>query len=233
MNNNVQEKMINAAKWSLGAEILAKLITPFTSMVLARILAPEEFGIVATVNMIISLADLLTDSGFSKYLVQHKFDNENELFEYSNTAFWSNLGISFMLWGIIVIFSTPLANLVGASGYELAIIISASKLIVTSFSGIQRAIYQRKFDYKTIFKIRLIVSLIPIFVTIPLSLLGCSYWSLIIATILNEAVYAIILTIKSSWTPKLYYSLEKLIKMLSFSIWSLFEQFTIWVTTYR
>lgn len=56
--------MSNAIKWSSLAEISAKFITPFTSMVLARILTPDKFGIIATVNMVTSFADIFTDVGF-------------------------------------------------------------------------------------------------------------------------------------------------------------------------
>ena len=96
-NKNLNVKIINATKWSSITEIIAKLITPITNMILARILAPEAFGVVATITMIISFADMLTDSGFQKYLVQHEFRNESEKIKYTNVAFWTNLFISIFL----------------------------------------------------------------------------------------------------------------------------------------
>ena len=79
---------------------------------------------------------------------------------------------------------------------------------------------------------RIVVAMIPIVITIPLALMGFLYWSLIIGTLASEFVYALILTAKSEWKPGRYYSLNKLKKMFSFSIWSLVEQFTIWVACY-
>ena len=79
--NNLKNKVVNATKWSTITEIAAKLISPVTNMILARILAPEAFGVVATVTMIISFADMFTDSGFQKYLVQHEFKDENEKYK--------------------------------------------------------------------------------------------------------------------------------------------------------
>lgn len=228
----LQEEMINATKYSFGAEIFAKLVTPFTSMILARILAPEAFGIIATISIIISLSDLLTDAGFSKYLVQHEFKSHEEFAEYANIAFWANLGISCLVYIAIFIFSPFLAELVGAQGYELAIIASSAKLIITSFTSIQRAVYQRSLNYKTIFVVRVVVAFVPLTVTIPLALLGFDYWALIIATLVNEGLYALILTKNSVWKPRLYFNLAKLKNMVSFSIWSLIEQCTIWVSTY-
>lgn len=228
----VNGRMLNAAKWSIGAEIFAKLITPFTSMILARILAPEAFGIVATISIIISLADLLTDAGFSKYLVQHDFVSMDDFYEYANTAFWANCGMSCIIWIFITVGSPFLADLVGAGGYETAIIVASLKLIITSITSVQRAVFQRELDYKTIFFVRMLVAFIPLVITIPFALMGFDYWSLIIATLVNEIVYAVVLTIKSSWKPKLDFKFYRLKEMFSFSAWSLFEQFTIWLSTY-
>lgn len=76
--STIQSKIINATKWSSLTEIVAKLITPITNMVLARILVPEAFGVIATITMIISFVDMFTDSGFQKYLVQHEFKDNKE-----------------------------------------------------------------------------------------------------------------------------------------------------------
>ena len=101
--------IVNATKWSAIAEVLAKLITPITSMVLARLLTPDAFGVVATITMIISFAEIFTDACFQKYVIQHEFVNDDDRDESTNVAFWSNLALAFILWGIIAIFNEPLA----------------------------------------------------------------------------------------------------------------------------
>ena len=73
MSYDLNEKATQSVKWSLLTEVLVKLISPITQLVLARILAPEAFGVVATVTMVTSFADMLSDSGFQNYLVQTIF----------------------------------------------------------------------------------------------------------------------------------------------------------------
>uniref|UniRef100_UPI00398928BC oligosaccharide flippase family protein n=1 Tax=Methyloglobulus sp. TaxID=2518622 RepID=UPI00398928BC len=90
--NNLQIKVASSVKWSAITQIAAKIVTPVTTMVLARILAPEAFGVVATVIMIVSFADMFTDAGFQKYLVQHEFKDDDEKYRNTNVAFWTNLG---------------------------------------------------------------------------------------------------------------------------------------------
>lgn len=232
MEGQINKKILNAAKWSTITEIVAKLIVPITNMVLARILSPKAFGVVATITMITSFADMFTDAGFQKYLVQHEFKSEEEKNIFTNVAFWSNFIISILLWILIIIFSEELAKSVGNPGLGMVISIACIQLPLTSFSSIQMSIYRRDFDFKTLFLVRVIGICVPVIITIPLAMLGYNYWSIIIGNIVGNFLNAVILTIKSKWKPKYVYSFSVLKEMLSFSMWSLVESISIWLTTW-
>ncbi|MGH1089330.1 lipopolysaccharide biosynthesis protein [Bacillus mycoides] len=230
--NEMGNKIINATKWSSITEIAAKLVSPLTNMILARIIAPEAFGVVATITMIISFADMFTDAGFQKYLIQHEFKDEREKYRYANVAFLTNFAVAIFLWGIIALFSEQIATLVGNKGLGDVVAIACVQLPLTAFSSIQMALYRRNFDFKMLFWVRMCSLCIPIFITIPLAFLGLSYWSLIIGTIFMQISNAVILTIKSKWKPTLFYDVRVLKDMLSFSVWSLIEAISIWLTTW-
>lgn len=228
--SNFNSKVLNATKWSSITEIAAKIVSPITNMILARILVPEAFGVVATVTMIISFAEMFADSGFQKYLVQYDFKEEDEKYKNANVAFWTNFGISILLWIIIIIFRNQLAKLIGNPGLGNVISIACLQLPLTSFSSIQMALYRREFDFRTLFVVRMVAVCIPFAFTIPLALLGLGYWALIIGSISIQFSNALILTIKSKWKPKLYYNIKILKEMFSFSVWSLIEAISIWLT---
>lgn len=230
--NSLNHKIVNATKWSMITELVAKLIVPVTNMILARILVPEAFGVVATITMITSFAEMFTDAGFQKYLVQHEFMNNEEKNIHANVAFWTNLFISIIFYIIIFINSDQLANFVGNSGLGNVIRIACISLPISSFSSIQMALYRRNFDYKTLFTVRLIGIFIPLFITVPLALLGFSYWALIFGTLCGNFANAYILTMKSKWKPSLNYNVKTLKEMLSFSIGSLIEAISIWLTNW-
>ncbi|WP_419893007.1 lipopolysaccharide biosynthesis protein [Oceanobacillus kimchii] len=230
--NNLQSKIFNATKWSAITEIVAKLITPITNIILARILVPEAFGVVATVTMIVSFADMLTDAGFQKYLIQHDFKNRTEKNKNATVAFWTNLFFSTLIWIIIFLCRDDLAILVGNEGLGNVLSIASLQLVLTAFSSIQIALFRRDFNFKALFLIRLITIFIPFIITIPLAFLGFSYWSIIIGTLLMQLTNAILLTIKSKWKPSFYYNFGILKEMFSFSIWSLIEAISIWLTTW-
>lgn len=228
----LNEKITTSVKWASITEIAAKLITPFTSMLLARLLTPDEFGVVATVTMVTSFADVFTDAGFQKYLIQKQFKNDKEFYENANVAFWTNLSISLLLWIIIVIFRNPIATQVGNPGLGHVIAVASVSLFLTAFSSIQMAIYKKKFDFKTLFLARIVGAFMPVVITVPLAFMGFGYWSIIWGTIATNLANAIILTIKSTWKPYLFYSFSILKKMFSFSMWTLLESILLWMTSY-
>lgn len=228
--HSLSKSIYNATKWSAITNIMRKLVSPITNMVLARLLAPDAFGVVATINMVISFADIFSDAGFQKYLVQHEFDTETDLYKSANVAFWTNFSLSIFLWGIILAFRSPIATLVGSEGYGFHLAVAGLTIPLLSFSSIQQALFRRNFDFKGMFVPRMINSLIPVIVTIPLAYITRNCWALIIGSLASNFSDAVLLTIKSKWKPQLYYNFDKLKKMFSFSAWTLLESLSIWLT---
>lgn len=232
MSSSLNSKVVAATKWSSITEIIAKLITPITSMILARLLTPEAYGIVATFAIIISFAEIFADAGFQKYLVQHEFKDGNDREQSTNVAFWSNFIMSMLIWGIIAIFNEPLSKMVGSPGLGHVLIIASVSIPLAAFSSIQIALYKRDLDFKTLFKVRMVGVFVPLVVTLPLAFWLRNYWALVLGTIAQHLVNAVLLTVFSKWKPKLFYSFAKLKEMLSFTVWSLFEAISIWLTGY-
>jgi PST family polysaccharide transporter len=230
VNDTLQRQMTRATKWSAGTELAAKFVAPVTNMILARLLSREAFGVVATVQIVVSFADLFTDAGFQKYLIQREFADDRALSEFSSVAFWTNFALSLLIWSAIALFRAPIAALVGGEGLGNVIAVSCAAILLTSFSSIQMALYRRRFDFKTLFYVRIMGILIPFLVTVPLALWLKNYWALTIGTLATYLSNAVILMWRSPWRPKWYFSFQKLREMLSFSMWSLLEALSIWLT---
>lgn len=232
MAQSLNNKIVNATKWSALTEILSKVITPVTSMVMARLLTPEAFGVVATFSVIISLADIFSEAGFGRYLVQHEFQGDDDRDRSINVAFWSNLVLSFFIWVVIILFRHPLAELVGSPGLGNVLIVACAGIPLAGFCSIQSALFQRDFDFKTLFWRRIVSILIPLFVTIPLAYFLRNYWALIIGTLASLAANAIFLSAKTIWKPRRYFSFSLLKSMLPFCLWTLLDSFLVWATSY-
>ena len=230
--DEIKLKTASATRWSAFTELCARLASPIVSMVLARLLTPEAFGVVATVNVVISLADMLSDAGFQKFLVQHDFKDKDALYQGTTVAFWTNLVVSFAIWAFISAFSEPFSTLLGSPGYGVAIIAAGASLPLTSFSSIQISLFKREFDFKTLFYARLLSAFAPIAVTVPLAFVFHNSWALIIGTVAVNLCNAVFLTIKSEWKPSAFYSFRIFEEMFSYSWWILLESVTTWATSY-
>lgn len=230
MQQDFNEKIGRAAKWSSITEIASKLVAPITNWVLVRVLAPEAFGVVATLMLVVSFTEIFTDAGFQRYLIQHEFADEEDRERSTNVAFWTNLVLSLVALAVIACFATPIAQAVGSPGKETAIIAMSLEIPILAFSSIQTAQYRRDFDFKTLFVVRVCTAFIPLAVTVPLALAFRSFWALVLGTLVRDIFAAIILTLKSKWKPKLVYDFKRLKEMVSFTSWTVVENITIWLT---
>lgn len=224
-----KNKIINATKWSVICEVIAKIISPITTMVLARILATKVFGIVASITAVTSLADLLTDAGFNAYIIQHQFENEIEKKNTFTVCFWSNFVISIILFIVIFFNRTEFSALVGASGYDEVLVVASLVLPLTSISSIEQAIMKKELRFKNVGLIKVISKLVPFITTIPLALMGMEYWSLIIGTLIGEVINVLLCLKYGGFIPSLFYSFAYLRNIFSFSIWAFLESILEWL----
>lgn len=226
------EKAAIATKWSLVTQLASKLISPITTLILAHLLVPEAFGIVALVTMVTSFADMFSDAGFQKYLIQHEYGEKEDYSLSCDVAFWTNLIVSLILWGLITLFNQQLAHILGNDGIGFALIVSSASLPLTSAVSVQTAVYQRSFDFKTLFYSRIGSATLILVVSVVLAFLGFDYWSMVIGTLASNVFLAFWLTAQSKWKPLLRYSFAELKLMFSFSAWTMVEAFSIWLTNW-
>lgn len=232
-NIKIDNKKIGKATiWSFAAEAAAKLIVPITNMILARIIAPEAFGIIATLNIVISFAEVFSTSGFQKYIVQETFNSNEELEKASSVAFWTNILFSVLIWSVIFAFNVNIASLVGSEGYGFALVIASLSLPLQALSSIHEALFLRKLEYRVLFIRRLIVSFVPLLVTVPLALIGLNYWALIIGTLAGNLTKFVLMLFFTKWRPSFFYSFSILKQMFSFCSWTLLESIAFWACSY-
>lgn len=230
--NSLESKVVTATKWSALTEIASKLISPIAGMILARLLTPEAYGAVATTTIIISFAELFTDAGFQKYIIQHDFADDDDRDKSINVAFWTNLVMSLIIWGVIIVFRYPIARIVGSPGLETAIVVACAAIPIAAFSSFPKAICRKNLNFRTIFIGRSCGLAITFFITIPLAFLLRNYWALIISKIISCVFAAIFFTINSNWKPSFFYSFKRLSKMISFSAWIIVNSVLTWTTSY-
>lgn len=234
MANDLEQATARAMKWSSLTEILAKFISPLINMILARILAPEAFGVLATVTMVISFGEIFVDSGFQKFLVQHEFQSADEEKRYMSVAFWANLVFSLLIWGLLIVFCKPIAYLAsgdsGEKGYLIAI--AGITIPLHGVIGIQNCNLKKKLEFKQLFFVRIVAALVPLFITLPLALLGLDYWSILIGNIAGAVIRSFMLVLVSKFVPSWYFNFRELKYMLSFGVWTFLDGIAVWATNW-
>jgi len=221
-----------AAKWAITGEIIAKIASPLTNMILARIIDHEIFGIIATINMVTSLSEIFTEAGFQLYIIQHEFKSKKEMHDYASTALWISLVIGLAMFGMISLFRHSIAAYVGSPGYGNEIMVAGFSIPLVSIISIQQCIYRRNLNYKPLFLRRMLGLIVPFAVTIPLALLGWECWALILGTLTERIVNVIVLSVNSEWKPRLYVNFHYIAKMAPFCLTTLLSYVASWTTNW-
>lgn len=227
-NKNIK----SATKWSIISEIVAKIVGPITTMILARVIDIQSFGILASVTMIVSFADNIINTGFQRVLVQINLKEKEDIKKYCNVCFWCNLVLSLFCWLLLIYYSKNIVKLLGIQGKEVEIIIAGLVLPISALSTIQESIYIKELNFKIIFYNRLVSVFIPLVVTLPIAFLTKNYWALLIGNVSLVIVKSIYLTYVSSWKPNFKFSTKVLIAIYPLTIANILDALVYWLTSW-
>lgn len=181
------------------------------SVILARLITPEDFGVVALVSVFISLCDILTDGGFGMALIQKK--NADDL-DFSS-VFYVNIGICTTLYGILFVCSPLIADFYEIQ--ELTIIVRVQSLTLL-FSGVKTmyvAYVSRNMLFKRYFIATFGATVLSAIVGIAMAYAGFGIWAIVTQSLVNNIVGTIILSVTVKWRPKKMFSFLR-IKTLFF-----------------
>lgn len=194
---DLKEKTLSGIIWSVGQQFGSKVIGFLITIVLARLLAPSEFGLIAMLSVLVALGNNLSDSGLSSSLIRSA---EISAREYS-TVFFFNLIGSCVIY-LILFFAAPSI----ASFYDQDILTSIIRvyglaLIINAFFCIQNACLVRNMDFKTQTNIQLPASIGGGILGIVLAKMGYGVWSLVWMNLMTSFLSTILHWIYSDWRP--------------------------------
>ena len=132
----------------------------------------------------------------------------------------------------MAIFSRQIASFLGNPEIWLAVAVSGIILPMFSISGIFSAMLQKNLNFKKIFIVRVVTSLIPLFVTIQMSVIGFQYWYLVIGKIASVFVQMLVFIIIGDRKISSRYSWKLLKEMYSYSFWTMFDGIAVWLTNW-
>jgi len=208
----IKQKTINGMIWSVSERLSLQVIHMLISIVLARILEVNEFGLIGMLAIFTSIAQSLLDSGFGSALIQKKDATQTD----SSSIFYFNLFIGILL-AAILFFSAPLiANFYNQPELIPVTRVLSLSLIINAFGLVQICMLRRDMDFRGHFIVSMIAVLISGTSGIIAALSGLGVWSLVIQTLTNSLAQAVSLWLINKWRPIGRFSLESLKTMFSF-----------------
>ena len=198
------KKIVSGMMWRFGEKITAQAVSLIVSIVLARILMPEDYGIVAVVNVFIAIAEIFVTSGLGTALIQKKEATQTDF----STLFWSNIAMSLVLYAIVFIASPLIADFYDMPLLTPVLRVFAIRLPINAINSIQNAYVSRHMDFKKFFFATIIGTIVSAVVGIGMAYAGYEVWALVGQMLTNTIIDTIVLFLTIKWRPTFEFSLE-------------------------
>ncbi|MBL1211255.1 lipopolysaccharide biosynthesis protein [Geminocystis sp. GBBB08] len=210
---SLREKTIQGVFWSAIQNWGSQGISLVIFLILARLLAPQAWGLIAMANLVIDFLQLFLSENFRQTLIQKQTINIKEI----NTVFWTQIFLGFLFTLIIFILAGIIATFFRQPQLKLILQIFSFLFIISAFSQTQIALLHREFAFKTLALRSLFAIIISGIVGIVCAFNDYGLWSLVAQQLTYEIVALIMLWKVSDWQPQWQFSFDYLCKILSFS----------------
>lgn len=212
MSESLKQKTVKGVGWSFADNIANSGITFLVGLVLANILTPEEYGIMAMVTIFIAVSNSIVDSGFSNALIR-KINIRSVDY---NTVFYFNLIVSIFLYLILYV-SAPAISVF----FKEPVLVDVMRvigwiLIINAFAIIPRTIFVRNINFKAQTKVSLIASVSSGVIGIGMALAGWGVWSLVGQQLSRQLLNTVFLWIFCRWRPLWEFSTQSFKELFGF-----------------
>lgn len=189
--------MIRAFLWSFLEQGGTRIIQLLVQIVLARLIGPEAFGILAILLVFTNIADAIAQSGLGMALVQKPNAAKKDF----TTAFWLSLLLAAMVFIILWLIAPLLASIYQEQSLEILLRALSFVVFLNSVNSVQRAYLQRHMDFKKLFQANVIAALLSGIFGIGAAVLGFGIWALVIQTLSQSLFTCITLLVVVPWKP--------------------------------
>lgn len=208
----MSNKLLNSFAWSALEQGSVKVVQLVVQIVLARIIAPEAFGVLAILLVLINIADIIAQSGLGTALIQ---DSKANSASYS-TAFWLSLIIALALYVFLFICAPFIAAFYSMHDLDVYMRVLAIVLFLNSACSIFRSNLQKELHFKTLFKCTMLSSLSSGIIGVAAALIGFEIWALVLQVLMQSLFSFIYLLIKTPNKPHLCFQIREAKKLYSY-----------------
>tara|TARA_B110001469_G_scaffold117373_1_gene123296 strand:- start:14352 stop:15821 length:1470 start_codon:yes stop_codon:yes gene_type:complete len=212
MTDSLREKATSGVAWSAFERFGQQSVVFVVQIVLARLLAPEQFGLIAMVAVFMALSSIIADAGFSGALIQRKEVGDTE----NSTVFYFNMGISCVMTLVLYVVAPYIAAFYEFDELTLILRVLSVRLVISAFGSVQGAILSRQLLFKKIFWVTLPSTLISGIFAIAFALNGFGVWALIGQSLIQSVLLSSAFWFSSDWRPKRIFDAQCLKEMFPY-----------------
>lgn len=185
--------------WDSSSQVVSQLVHLAIRLILARLLAPSDFGLIAMAMVVISFTWWFLDIGFGSALVQRKDITDS----HKSTAFWINVLLSIVVFIILALISPIVAHFFKARHLSSVLTALSFSLVLSSPESTLTALFQREFNFRAVAVRKAGAVLIGGVVGVSMAIAGFGVWALVGDALTRSLTGSMLLLVQSSWQPRL------------------------------
>ncbi len=212
MSSDLKNKTIHAIKWTFIEAIGLRGVQFVIGIILARLLLPEQFGLIGMLMIFIAVAQTFLDSGFGAALIQ----KQNITDKHANSIFYFNILVSMIIAGCLCGLAPWVAAFYKQPILTTLLRLMSISLVLNAFGLVQNILLRKSLNFKTETKVSLISSVLSGIIGIGMAYQGYGVWSLAVQQIASALFRATLLWVFSDWRPLYLFSLQSLREMFGF-----------------
>lgn len=199
INRVLKGHIVRSGKAAISAQAITFVLSLVSTSILARLISPKDFGLIAMVTAVTAVITIFQDGGLSIATIQRDTVSQEQV----SNLFWINVVMSFLLANLIAAIAPAVAWFYGETKLQGITIAIACIFFVGGISVQHKALLRREMRFGVIAKIQIASILISYFCSISFALAGAGYWALIIQTAIMEVVTSVMSLLYSKWIPSL------------------------------
>lgn len=209
---NLKQVAASGMMWNAIQKYSVLAVTFVSSIVLARLLTPYEYGCVGMLEIFLAIATILIDGGFGSALIQKKRPSQEDY----STIFWWNLAMSVILY-VVLFFAAPyIAKFYRIPLLSTVLRVQGIVLFINAFKMIQSNQLRKNFRFKPMSITVISSSVISVLVTIVMAYMGYGVWSLVAQNLLIALIPMVAFWFITKWKPLLLFSRKSFKELFSF-----------------
>ncbi len=225
------KRVRSGVSWNVSSSLIAELFRFVRSVVLARLLAPEDFGLFGMALTIVAALNALTTIGLDRTILANKFDTRDELNAHLDTVWSAELIRSLVIALLLSASAFPISRFYGQAQLKVIIPILGLVSLVQGFRNIGLVILRKEISFARIFWYELATNVAGIGLTVALAVVIRSVWALVIGLLLTAVLGTVLSYIFHSYRPRLAFEKTALRRTLNFGKFALVIAVASYATT--